>query len=106
MVRSGKPLSELAEVIEVYPQTLLNVRVEGGTASAVAGAGAVKEAVSQAERRLGSEGRILLRPSGTEPIVRVMVEHADEAVCREVCEEVASAVASVVPSGSPGTCRK
>jgi len=106
MVRSGKPLSELAEVIEVYPQTLLNVRVEGGTASAVAGAGAVKEAVSQAERRLGSEGRILLRPSGTEPIVRVMVEHADEAVCREVCEEVAAAVASVVPSGSPGTCRK
>ncbi len=91
MARSGKPLSELARVMEVYPQTLVNVRVED---RAVAGAGEVEEAVMRAERRLGSEGRILLRPSGTEPLVRVMVEHVDAAVCREVCEEVARVVAS------------
>lgn len=101
MVRSGKPLSELAEVMEIYPQTLVNVRVEGGLTLAVTGAGVVREAVSAAERRLSPEGRILLRPSGTEPVVRVMVEHADEAVCREVCEEVAAVVASVVYPGSP-----
>jgi phosphoglucosamine mutase len=99
MSRSGKPLSELAEVVEVYPQTLVNVRVEGGSTSAVAGADGVKEAVLKAERRLGSEGRILLRPSGTEPVVRVMVEYEDEVVCREVCEEVAAVVSSSSSQG-------
>ena len=93
MVRSGKPLSELARVMEQYPQNLINVRVEG-SAPEVAAGGAVKEAVVAAERRLGSEGRILLRPSGTEPLVRVMVEHEDAAVCREVSEEVAAVVAA------------
>ncbi|MDQ3362589.1 MAG: phosphoglucosamine mutase [Actinomycetota bacterium] len=93
MVRSGKKLSELARVMEVYPQRLINVPV-GGTASAkaVAALDEVERAVAGAEERLGSEGRILLRPSGTEPVVRVMVEHEDEAVCREVCAEVARVV--------------
>lgn len=93
MVRSGKPLSELTEVMEVYPQTLINVPVEGlDSAPAVAGSELVKGAVARAEERLDSEGRILLRPSGTEPVVRVMVEHPDGEVCREVCEEVAAVV--------------
>jgi phosphoglucosamine mutase len=97
MARSGKPLSELAEVMDHYPQALINVPVED---RAVASLGTVKEAVVKAEERLGGEGRILLRPSGTEPLVRVMVEHEDETVCREVCEEVASIVASGSRSGS------
>lgn len=95
MVRSGRPLSELAKVMEVYPQTLVNVRVdEPGAAKAVAASETVARAVASAEERLGGEGRILLRPSGTEPVVRVMVEHADETVCREVCEEVAGVVSA------------
>ena len=100
MARSGKPLSELAGIMERYPQSLINVRV-GGSAPDVAGSGVVKEAVVAAERRLGSEGRILLRPSGTEPLVRVMVEHEDAAVCREVSEEVAAVVAANA-SGAKG----
>jgi phosphoglucosamine mutase len=93
MVRSRKPLSELAGVMAVYPQTLINVAVrEGASAKAVAAVDSVEEAVAGAEDRLGERGRILLRPSGTEPVVRVMVEHEDEAVCREVCEEVADLV--------------
>jgi phosphoglucosamine mutase len=101
MTRSGKPLSELAEVMEVYPQTLINVPVEGaGSAAALAERESVKEAVVYAEGRLGGEGRILLRPSGTEPVVRVMVEHADEAVCREVCEEVVAVVSSSSSEGA------
>lgn len=94
MVRSGKPLSELAEVMEVYPQSLINVAVEkAALAKPISASEVVERAVSEAEGRLGEEGRILLRPSGTEPVVRVMVEHADEDVCREVCEEVAGVVA-------------
>jgi phosphoglucosamine mutase len=95
MARSGKPLSELAEVMVVYPQTLINIPVEGlGSAPKVTESEPVKAAVAKAEGRLANEGRILLRPSGTEPVVRVMVEHPDEAVCREVCEEVAAVVSS------------
>jgi phosphoglucosamine mutase len=94
MVRSGRPLSELAAVMEKYPQTLINVRIEEpGAAKTVAASEAVVHAVSEAERRLGEEGRVLLRPSGTEPVVRVMVEHADETECREACEEISRAVA-------------
>jgi phosphoglucosamine mutase len=94
MARGGRPLSELAAVMEKYPQTLINVRVEEpGVAKAVAASEAVGRAVSKAEGRLRDEGRVLLRPSGTEPVVRVMVEHADETVCREVCEEISRAVA-------------
>jgi phosphoglucosamine mutase len=101
MVRSGRPLSELAGAMEVYPQTLINVRVEGpGAAKAVAASGAVGLAVSEAQKRLGDDGRVLLRPSGTEPVVRVMVEHTDETVCREVCEEVSRVVAD---AGEEGT---
>lgn len=93
MVRSGKKLSELARVMEVYPQRLINVSVGGAaSAKAVAALDEVERAVAGAEERLGSEGRILLRPSGTEPVVRVMVEHEDEAVCREVCAGVARVV--------------
>ena len=93
MVRSGKKLSELARVMEVYPQRLINVSVGGAaSAKAVAALDEVERAVAGAEERLGSEGRILLRPSGTEPVVRVMVEHEEEAVCREVCAEVARVV--------------
>jgi phosphoglucosamine mutase len=94
MSRSGKPLSELTQVMEVYPQRLINVEVlDRASAEAIASSETVERAVSEAESRLGGEGRILLRPSGTEPVVRVMVEHADESVCGEVCEEVAEVVA-------------
>jgi phosphoglucosamine mutase len=93
MARSGKRLSELARVMEVYPQRLINVPVGGAaSAKAVAAMDEVGGAVAEAEKRLGGEGRILLRPSGTEPVVRVMVEHEDETVCREVCAEVARVV--------------
>ena len=96
MVRTGKPLSELAEVMNMYPQTLINVTVEDpASAKSAAVSERVERAVAEAEARLGAEGRILIRPSGTEPMVRVMVEHVDEAVCRGVCEEVAEVVAGV-----------
>jgi phosphoglucosamine mutase len=85
----------------VYPQRLINVRVEEpAAAKAVASSDAVRLAVSEAESTLGEEGRVLLRPSGTEPVVRVMVEHADETVCREVCEEISRVVADAGEEGA------
>ena len=101
MVRSGRSLSELSGAMEVYPQTLINVGVEEpGAAKVVAASEAVGLAVAEAEMRLGEEGRVLLRPSGTEPVVRVMVEHTDETVCREVCEEISRVVADAGKEGS------
>ena len=67
--------------------------VEVADKRAVAASADVAAAVADAERTLRGDGRVLLRPSGTEPLVRVMVEHADEVTCREVCEEVAGVVA-------------
>jgi len=96
MARSGRSLSELAGMMEIYPQRLINVSVaDAASAKRVAASEPVERAVREAEDRLGEEGRILLRPSGTEPVVRVMVEHADAMLCREVCEEVAGVVEEV-----------
>lgn len=79
VVRSGKPLAELARCMTVYPQVLVNVR--GVDRTGVAGDEVLQQAVHQAELALGGKGRVLLRPSGTEPVVRVMVEaeHVDQA---------------------------
>ena len=89
VVRSGKPLAELASVMQRFPQVLVNVpdvdklRVD---------APAIAAAVAEEERALGEQGRVLLRPSGTEPLVRVMVE-ADTA---ERAQHVADRLAAVV----------
>lgn len=90
MAATGKPLVELREVITEYPQVLHNITV--ANKSKLAGSAAIWDAVADAERQLGDDGRILVRASGTEPLVRVMVEAATE----DTAERVASAVGSVV----------
>ncbi|QAY73192.1 phosphoglucosamine mutase [Agromyces protaetiae] len=77
MARTGKSLKELADVMTVYPQVLVNVR--GVDHHALGGDEEIAAAVQAAEVALGDSGRVLLRPSGTEPMVRVMVEAADQA---------------------------
>jgi phosphoglucosamine mutase len=90
VVRSGTPLAELAQVMTVYPQVLVNVRdVELARLGADAG---VAAAVAAAEQRLGDSGRVLLRPSGTEPLVRVMVEAADADAAQAIADELADVV--------------
>ncbi|WP_336658858.1 phosphoglucosamine mutase [Leucobacter sp. USHLN153] len=90
MVRSGRSLAELAECMTVYPQVLVNVR--GVDRAGVHGDDTLKQAVSAAEETLAGKGRVLLRPSGTEPVVRVMVEaeHVDQA--QRIADELASVV--------------
>jgi phosphoglucosamine mutase len=90
MAATGRPLADLAAVMDRLPQLLINVRVQD-KAKAESSA-ELSAAVATAEARLGSTGRVLVRPSGTEPIVRVMVEAADQVVAREVAEELAAVV--------------
>jgi len=92
MAGTGAQLADLAGIVQRLPQTLINVRV--GDRSAVASSLAVADAVSAAERELGDGGRILLRPSGTEPLVRVMVEAATQQHADEVAQRVAAVVAA------------
>ncbi len=90
MARQGKTLAELASIMTVYPQVLLNVK--GVDRTAVGTDAAVQAAVDRVCAELGDTGRVLLRPSGTEPVVRVMVEAADE----ETAQRHAGALAEVV----------
>jgi phosphoglucosamine mutase len=90
MAQTGRPLCELAATMHTLPQVLINVEVSDKTT--VATAPSVRAAVADAEAELGDTGRILLRPSGTEQMVRVMVEAPDEDTAKQVALRVASCV--------------
>ena len=92
MGQTGSPLSELASAMQPLPQVLINVEVADKATAAAAPL--VQTAVDEAAAELGDTGRILLRPSGTEPMIRVMVEAADEEIARRVATRVADAVSS------------
>ncbi|MDT3316729.1 phosphoglucosamine mutase [Microbacterium sp. KSW4-11] len=89
VARQRKPLSELANVMTVFPQVLINVK---GVERSRATDADVLSAVAEAEAELGDSGRVLLRPSGTEPLVRVMVEAASEADAKRVADRLAGVV--------------
>src|SRR5690606_27317015 len=90
MARTKKSLAELASIMTVYPQVMINVKdVDKEAVSDHLG---VQDAVKAVEAELGSTGRVLLRKSGTEPLVRVMVEAADA----DTANAHASALAEVV----------
>ncbi|NME78241.1 phosphoglucosamine mutase [Rhodococcus sp. 105337] len=90
---TGRSLTELASVMTILPQVLVNVRVSDK--AAVANDPAVASAVAEVERELGETGRVLLRPSGTEQLVRVMVEAADDSHARALADRLAGVVAGV-----------
>ncbi len=92
MAQTRSRLADLAAPMQTMPQVLINVEVADKVA--VAEAPAVRTAVAQAEAELGDTGRILLRPSGTEQIVRVMVEAADEDTARQLAHRVAKSVSA------------
>ncbi|MCJ0977979.1 phosphoglucosamine mutase [Rhodococcus sp. ARC_M12] len=93
MAQTGRSLADLASAMRTLPQVLINVRVSDK--AAVSSAPSVSEAVASAERELGESGRVLLRPSGTEQLVRVMVEASELDVATRLAEELAGRVASV-----------
>jgi len=87
---SGKPLSELKQIMTKYPQILINVPVADKTK--LAGNAAIEQAIKEVEEELAGNGRVLVRPSGTEPIVRVMAEGPDEAQLQQLVERIADVV--------------
>ena len=89
LVPSGKPASELLRQFEPLPQLLKNVRFNGGQPLEAA---PVKAAIEEAEARLSGTGRLLIRKSGTEPLIRVMAEGEDEALVNEVVDSICIAV--------------
>ncbi|MCE0767822.1 phosphoglucosamine mutase [Pseudonocardia kujensis] len=94
MTETGRTLAELASVVQPLPQVLQNVKV--ADKEAVAASPAVAEAVAKAEAELGETGRVLLRPSGTEQLVRVMVEAGTQELAESTAARIASVVAAAV----------
>jgi phosphoglucosamine mutase len=90
MLKEGKPLSELKAIMERFPQKLVNIPVNGRRSMSE-----FPELIKLEEslqKRLGDKGRLMIRPSGTEPVLRVMVEGADQKLIDEVAEEMITAI--------------
>ena len=100
MVCSGRSLNEIKRGMTKYPQTLINVRMKENID--VLGLPEVQRAVTDVEARLANNGRILLRPSGTEPVVRVMVEGRDESMVDELANELAGEVEKAAQNATKG----
>lgn len=90
MIQTGVPLHELKQGMRKYPQHMINVKIAQKVD--LASSEPLQQAVRHAEQQLAKRGRVLLRPSGTEPLVRVMVEGEDAAEVRQVTEELAEVV--------------
>jgi phosphoglucosamine mutase len=94
VARSGRPLADLAtQVMVQYPQVLKNLRMNQQHPELIEKLG---PAIEAAERELGEEGRILVRLSGTEPLLRVMVEHADQSVADATADTLLATAVSFI----------
>ncbi len=92
---AAKTTLRQAVSFSLYPQVLVNVRLSGAAAGAVVAATAVQNAVAAAERALGNDGRVLLRPSGTEPVIRVMVEGKSRRQVTQLANGIARTVRGI-----------
>ncbi|MGM9940595.1 MAG: phosphoglucosamine mutase [Bulleidia sp.] len=91
MKKTGKSIMELREGLKIYPQLLVNVRVTDKTK--VMDDPEVQAAIADVDTRLHGNGRVLVRPSGTEPLLRVMAEAETDEICHEVCHQIADLIA-------------
>lgn len=92
MRRTGSKLSALSKIMKHYPQVIINIRVSPEGKLHFFTDREVKEAIDSAKKVLGTEGRVVVRPSGTEPLIRVMAEGSDETVMKEQAELVAGVI--------------
>jgi phosphoglucosamine mutase len=92
---TGRSLGDLAGEMQKYPQLLINVRLD--EQKDIVGLPAVQDAIQSAQQELDGRGRVLLRPSGTEPLIRVMVEGTDDAEVASIANRLADLVRAQVP---------
>jgi len=98
LVESGRSLASLATDMFKYPQVMINVPIDGAASGDLERQPEIAAAIDHVERRLAGQGRVVLRPSGTEPVVRVMVEGRDETTVQALAEQLAG----VVKDGATG----
>ena len=96
MVDTGKSLSELADIMEVLPQALVNAKVANHKKEKYMEYPVIAEAIREIEQKFAGEGRVLIRPSGTEPLVRVMIEGKDRQVIRREAERLGSLIQDIM----------
>ena len=96
MVETGKPLSELATIMEVLPQALVNAKVANHKKDKYMEFPEIAQAIQDLENKYAGEGRVLIRPSGTEPLVRVMIEGKDIDVIKEDAEMLAKLIQDIM----------
>ena len=96
MVDTGKSLSQLAGIMEVLPQALVNAKVANHKKEKYMEYPVIAEAIRRLETEFAGEGRVLIRPSGTEPLVRVMIEGKDRQIIREEAEKLATLIQDVM----------
>lgn len=96
MVETKKPLSELAQIMEVYPQALVNAKVPNHKKEAFMDYPDIADAIEELESKFDGEGRVLIRPSGTEPLVRVMIEGKDQSVIEEEAHKLADLITRII----------
>jgi phosphoglucosamine mutase len=92
MMLSGKPLATLKLGFEKYPQTMINVPVGSGARALMESSAVIQNAVREAEEEMNGKGRVILRPSGTEPLIRVTLEGADSSQVERLAEQLADTV--------------
>ena len=96
MVETKKPLSELASVMEVLPQALVNAKVPNHKKENYMDYPEIADAIAELEKKFKGEGRVLIRPSGTEPLVRVMIEGKDQKVIDEEAKKLAELITQIM----------
>jgi phosphoglucosamine mutase len=94
LVESGRPIEDLVAEVELYPQILINVRLE--EQREIIGLPSIQAALAAAEQELAGQGRILLRPSGTEPLIRVMVEGDNPVKVEAIAQRLANLVRELI----------
>ena len=96
MVETKKKLSELAQIMEVLPQALVNAKVPNHKKESYMEYSEIAEAIGELEKKFAGEGRVLIRPSGTEPLVRVMIEGKNQEVIQQEAKQLADLITKVM----------
>ena len=96
MVDTGKPLAELAGIMEVLPQALVNAKVANHKKEHYLEYPEIADAIEELTRKFAGEGRVLIRPSGTEPLVRVMIEGKDKELIKQEAEKLAGLIQDIM----------